>query len=864
MDEELGKFVKHLNSGFDSFPCWNDEAFSELWCRNRLSTRIDSEENMDGVDRFNAALLWSTVEKRQRLLIGMPERLQHRASALLATGLLKAFLDTRGGFTTDSYRQEFSHPMIPKNRRLYNRDVVYFGSRLGIREDLSHVTLSRKPLREFFTVTFSRRDMDAGTTRREELPRLICIYSPLDPVTSLHQANPFLIAVDCGDKPDVPWLPAVLKHARSKQIPLIAWSSNPLSEVHSHFASEGALTFAWPARFLHCYEELESISEDDPARLFALGIRDIHLCPCELTGQDVDDYSEALRHAQQALSRARRMLNGRVSRDAVLMGYRLLRLLERLPVSLSTYEFERSQYWRQPSIGKLCAGFSRFVSAMTSQDISAPLHEALRYLEKGVDWLKNHEPPLWPALVDLCIEDRESGERRILVFANEAHKKMFAHSLLANEGVCEEDLSEMGISITSITEFVRALTEENEGRPGTPLGDSSTSPACSGVPFLIGLPSGYSFRRIAPIIGLAKTEILYYPHQGGYLKWLANQLNIALTPNTSAALMAVEALGGQTEAAAHPSHARQAVKMLTPRPVQGRPRLQKSDVEMEAPLDIGSPADELTRLLAEYDDTDDVQCIAVSSDETDVVEEGDQAPEFADRAVKIKFADGWCILFGVDEMINFVRPDGSIERRYARSARPRDRVLYIHGERQQNLYELLLSRIHNHHSIRAHVEYIQAWQREVQEQISTYLRHGHTIDELHTAMVDRGSTIQTPMAVYFWAKGWVMRPRDPEDLRRLSEILDMPFTAKCYKFIHSAGDRLHGLHIQLSRRLKAWIMKGAAGDHMRDEVIDKEIQLTFGDVQDALKVLAVESCCEVDGLFYADSLGRLERRATNA
>ena len=628
MDHELELLISSLRSGLSSFPCWNDMAFEELWCRDRLSTQTGSKEDMDGFDKVNAALLWSVIENRRQLLVGMPEGLQHRQSALLATGLIKAFLDTRG--------------------RSCAKDVVYFGSRLGIREDLSLVTLSHKSLREFFTVTFSRRDMGAGATLRDGLPRLICIYSPIDPVSSLRQTNPFLIAVDCGDQPDVPWLPEVLKYAESKSMPMIAWSSNPLSEIHSYFNSQDVPVFSWPAHFLHDHKERRAISKDDPVRVFGHDIRGIQLFPCELTGEDVDNYSNLLSQAQHALSRARCMLNGQVSRDAVLMGYRLLKRLERLPVSLSTYEFERSQYWRQPSIVTLCSGFSRFANAVKSRAISAPLFEALRHLQKAVDWLSDHDPPLWTALVDLCIEDRELDANRILVFASEAHKKMFSHSLLAKEGVREQDLADMGISVRSITELVRALTEDPTGQRGITLADSPPSQECWSVPFLIGLPAQHSFRRIAPIVGLAKLEVLHYPHQRWYLKWVVDKLNATLTPDVSGALRAVHALGGPTYTVANPSHTRQAVKVYPPRPVKGRSRPKESDVELGGPLHIGTPTDELTRILAQYDDdTDAVQGGAVSADETDAVEEGDQESEFVDLAVRITFVDGWHALFGV-------------------------------------------------------------------------------------------------------------------------------------------------------------------------------------------------------------------------
>jgi len=840
MDEEMVVLAAALKYGLNSLPCWKNDAFCKLWGNNRLATRVGNRK-LDGVDRINALLLWATIEHKSQLLIGMPDTLQHRPSALLATGLIKAFLDTR---------EQHSRA----------RDVIYLGFRIGIREDLSLVALNRKPLREFFRVTFSRRSVASETSAGNELPRLVCIYSPLDPVGIVRQTNPFLIAIDCADRVDVTWLSEVIKYAQRNRIPTIAWSYNPLSDVRLSFSSAGAMTFVWPKHFLYGYEDSEALSEDNPIGLFTSHAY-LHMCPCELTGSSVDDYSDVLDHARRALSRARCKLNGRMSRDAVLIGYRLLRLLERLPVSLSTYEFERTQYWRQPSLATLCTGLSRFANALKSQDISRPLQEACEHLETAVEWLKSNEPPLWPALVDLCIEDRDSDEHRMLVFMSNAHKSMFAHSLLAHENASEEDLEEMGIRLSSITELIRSIHEE------TPLINTEStifiSPDRPCVPFLIGVPSGYGFGRIVPVVELGKisgkTEILHYPHQAWQIKWFANQLDIALTPDWAGAIRTVQALGARISKLALPSQRRGTVKIHPPRPIQGRPRPRKKTLDTIQPLDIGTPADELTRLLAEYEDIDETQCIAMNPEEKAAIDITEEALEFSEHAVRIRFVGGWCVLFGHNDMINFICRDNSMERRYARAARPGDRILYIHGESRQNLYELLLSRVHNHHSIRAHVEYIQAWQQEVYDKVSAYLRRGHTLDDLHTEMVSRGSSIQTSAAVYFWARGWVMRPRDPEDLRRLSEILDMPFTRKCYNLIHRAGDRIHGLHIQLSQRLKAWILKGAEGDHMRDEVIDQELQLTFGDVQDALLLLEVKDVEEVQGLYFRGTLGRLEK-----
>jgi len=844
MDEEMVVLATALNDGLDSLPYWKNDAFCKLWSNNRLTTRVGSKK-LDGVDRINALLLWATIEHKSQLLIGMPDTLQHRPSALLATGLIKAFLDTR-------------------ERHTRAKDVIYLGFRIGIREDLSHVTLNHEPLQEFFRVTFLRKGVSSETLTSNDLPSLICIYSPLEPVRIVRQANPFLIAIDCADRIDIPWLSEMIKYAQINNIPIIAWSYNPLSNVRSDFYSTSAMTFIWPQSFLYGYEDSKILSEDDPIALFASQAC-LNVYPCELTGKNVDYYSDVLGRAQCALSQASHKINGRMSRDAVLMGYRLLRLLERLTVSLSTYELERTHYWRQPSLMELCNGLSRFADALKSQDISVPLQEACGHIETAVEWLKSNEPPLWSALVDLCIEDRDSEEHRMLVFVSNAYKSMFAHSLLANENASEKDLQDMGIRLSSITDLTRSINKE------TPLINTESASSMSSdrpcIPFLIGIPYGYGFGKIAPAIELGKIsgkiEILYYPHQTHQLKRFANLLDITLTPDWAGAIRTIQALGARTSASAPPSQRSRIVKIHPLRSIQGRPRPRKEILDTYRPLNIGTPTDELTRLLAQYENIDDAQCIAISPEETAIINTTEETSEFCEHAVKIRFVGGWCALFGHNDTINFVCPNNGIKPRYARAARQGDRILYIHGESRQSLYELLLSRVHTHPSIRAHVEYIRAWQQEVRDKVSAYLRRGHTLDDLHAEMVSRGSTIQTSAAVYCWAKGLVMRPRDPEDLRRLSEILDMPFTRQCYKLIHRAGDRIHGLHIQLSQRLKAWILKGAEGDHMRDEVIDQDLQLTFGDVQDALLLLEVEDVEEVQGLYYKGTLGHLEKECNS-
>lgn len=106
-----------------------------------------------------------------------------------------------------------------------------------------------------------------------------------------------------------------------------------------------------------------------------------------------------------------------------------------------------------------------------------------------------------------------------------------------------------------------------------------------------------------------------------------------------------------------------------------------------------------------------------------------------------------------------------------------------------------------------------------------------------------------------------MCPLDPEDLRRVAEVLDMGFVRKHYKYIEQAASRLRGLHRGLSIKLNHWLQQYAAGTTQKGEsdLIDAELGLTFGDVKNSLLFLRIISIENISGSFLISNLGRAER-----
>ena len=451
------------------------------------------------------------------------------------------------------------------------------------------------------------------------------------------------------------------------------------------------------------------------------------------------------------------------------------------------------------------------------------------------------------------------------MFGNQAHAQMFLNAMAARERVSQKELAEMRIFPVSTSELVRRLGDDQ--KPDESTVDSngvigycpSAHRRCSAT--LVGVPNQYVCRTLGPLLAIEHLEILHYPHQISSLKRLVEHLDAALGTSQDAWVATLRCLAGESrmEPAQNKRHTH--FQLAAVRNIQERPLPTSSFRDFSPLWESGTQADAIAYLFAsdrggEFADDDAISIIGTDDSQN---EEDDSTPVTVAKAIQVDFLGGWRGTFATQQRLNFINADGTLSIRPAASAHPGDRVLYIIGNRQQTLYELIVSRIHDEPEIQVHLNFIQRWQEEAQRQFRMWIQEGGTIDELFREMKRKGSSLQSSPPIGLWCKGLTLRPRDPEDLLRLSDILDMPFTRQCYEQIHRAGDRIHGLHIQVSLRLRRWLQSGAMATDMRNDVIDERTGLTFGDIQDALLPLKVRRLEEVEGPFYFVSLGQIER-----
>jgi hypothetical protein len=379
--------------------------------------------------------------------------------------------------------------------------------------------------------------------------------------------------------------------------------------------------------------------------------------------------------------------------------------------------------------------------------------------------------------------------------------------------------------------------------------------------------------RLLTVFLYPKVDILLYPHQCYALMRRHTEWDKCLRGDAIQSLGTLSTLSGLARQDSTPVRAAR-VSLGTPIEVNTRTASRVSS-SLDGP--IWSPRDTQSEvaLVFRSDDevADDEYIISDQDDASGRTLLGPANDTWCADATRVHFEHGWYALFAADDTVNVVR-GVDFDERYVRSLKVGDRVLLIHGQRRQSLYDLIISRVHRHPSIELHLALIRRWQEDLLVAFERWCQQRNSPDELRSygtrdasgllrRMQARGSHLTVPLTLYFWLKRSVLCPQDEEDLRRVAETLDMKFVQQHYKRISHAATRLRGIHRGLSRKLNDWLRAQAAGgEHNNDDdVIDGDLGLTFGDIRSSLQILPVVQIECLKGPFLRNNLGRIEKDA---
>lgn len=837
--------LRQVRSAFDALPLASDPTFQRVVAEGKLR-HTGQEGALDLVDEFSARLVCSALRTgtSDAILVVLPDGLERRTPLLFSTALIM-----------DGLAQIEAGKV--------GRRVLYVSTYAGIRLQLGSVRLGSMTLDGVFTQQYGRGRGDELRTVSlpggVNLPSVLCIYAPADPAALLRQHRPKWVAVDCEESHGINWLPGLLAETKKVGVPVVGWTTKPFSGAVAQWLNAGGGVFRWPrlrrGASTHIVA-LEQLSE---------GALEAEVTPRVLIGEHVFEISKALATATEALLAAREFQDGRLSTDAVMLGWKYLRAMESVPVPLDVYEREANSYWGMRRISDLRENFARFIEAVhpLSPKLHATLQNAADALSHAHERIGSTESPLWLGLSNLCVES--TGQRRI-VFASKSRREMFSFCLLARFNISEDDLKEVGVQLGYLAQAADAdagmFEEQVRSQP------TAESPP----PLLVGMPSRFAEKHLDALLESGRLEILLWPHQEPVLERRVRHLSSELSLASRNLRRFLPALDEPEERAREEASAeRRALRLGRSRDATAGALGDELRRKAEGvSLWKGPDASEaVAGLFGSVSPADDEEGYTPPTVLDDAAADRESQPAsdnpWVEEALEIHLEGGSRVLLPTDETVNvIIRISGGaeVEQRYVRSLRAGDEILFIQGQRRQSLYELLVSRVHRDPVIAQYLALVRRWQDDFVHAFTEGERQGRVSPEsLLRELQEKGSRLTSPHTIRSWLRRHVLAPNDAGDLRRIAEVLSMGFVTNYYKQIDKAGKRLKGLHINLSARLNRWLASSSAGSIAAgeaDEVIDAELGLTVEDFRHSLLRVRVLEVKQQHGPFYRPHMGHLE------
>lgn len=843
--------ISWIEEAFGHLPANTSHPLNSLWRERLLKSRMGRCAT-DGVDERSSRLVWSALAANQSLMVALPDFEPHRPAILLATGLIYSWL----------YPQRSSGLLRPR--------IVYFGSHVGIREHLSSLELTGWGLR--FSDVFPQQNVGrsgsavkgrkfSGTACGRHTPELTTVYAPADPVAILSVQNPEWIAIDLGDSPGVHWLTAILRYARERQMPVICWSQNPLSSSVSVFEQFGSVLI-WP--WIGVDPDASPDSRFQGLQLWQPALRTT-VRPVVLVGPGVASVGTHLRAATAELCRLTPP-DGTIAKAAVLAHWRLLRNVEGLCVPLDFYEVETQRFYGLRPFSYLlqsCASFRNHASGQ-NPSLVARLETVGTHLSQAIEEVKARSAPLWVALGNIILDEPGASAARVLIFSSRSRKQLFVLALLAHYNITEDDLAEVGTYVMTLEEL--HAYSRHQILPGNLSQLNRLLRAgreCSLL--LASVPSSVLTGKLLPCFSYSRLELLAYTHQVKAAYRRIAEWAKRCNPSAEYVTRALGALTRQTPPVCS--------KGITDRIVAQQPvelevssgRRRPPSVKLPLLLDELDAADEIARLFDDEIGADQEDATPQPALAEDVQRPAEAGDIWCDHAICFRFEHGWTACYAPEDKLNVVVQSSEglrAEERYVRAVQPGDRVVLIYGERRQSLYDLFVSRIHNHPKYALHVALVKRWQADVAHAFTGFAEgRSNPFDELLYAIQALGSNIQSVQTIRSWRRGDVLCPEDPEDLRRVGQVLQSAFIVTHYRRISEAAKRLRTRHRTLARWLNSWIVSqiGNAEYPNQDAVIDEELGITFEDFRDSFLLLRVIEKKELQEPILLSRLGRLER-----
>jgi hypothetical protein len=133
----------------------------------------------------------------------------------------------------------------------------------------------------------------------------------------------------------------------------------------------------------------------------------------------------------------------------------------------------------------------------------------------------------------------------------------------------------------------------------------------------------------------------------------------------------------------------------------------------------------------------------------------------------VQLSDGRIIALQQSKYVNVYTEEGKAKVARADKLHPGYMIILVNQSTKQSLNELILERASAYPKYRILDKSVRKWIKTLREGMA---KANDTPTTLLRKLRNLGSSITTPVAVYFWRRGLIIGPKDFEDIRRIATI----------------------------------------------------------------------------------------------
>lgn len=221
---------------------------------------------------------------------------------------------------------------------------------------------------------------------------------------------------------------------------------------------------------------------------------------------------------------------------------------------------------------------------------------------------------------------------------------------------------------------------------------------------------------------------------------------------------------------------------------------------------------------------------------------------------KISLVGDRCIMLHTEKTVQiYDNSTNKVKDREAKRLKKGDLLILVENSTRKSLAESIINKVEAHPAMMEAVIHQRTWVHYLRQAVE---ESGDSFIEVIRKLQSHGAKgPSTPGAIYQWANGAIIGPRELENIRRIGVIYDKPFLVTKFDDIVRAIRRLRGIHRRLSRRLNVLIPQAGVEADLSDGenlVIDKDLDLYLEDFANIVSIERIEGVEILENISSGD------------